>query len=248
MTQPYSWNERAVTTSLRLPLTRLTGQVRQSLSAGLTLGRTHISDQPVAFRNENNNGDLTTLTYALSASQVQSAAYRDLFPVGAVVSAYYRHTPPPTDYTSHQATLSAALYLPGGWKHHALVLDAARELQRPGSYRFSSLVRFPRGYSSRFHESLTRVGATYHLPLLYPDLAIGHWLYARRVQGNVFGDVGRGTDRAGAHGVDYRSVGSELTVELSPFGLRTSAWIGMRVSRQLTTGGKTVSEAIISLR
>jgi hypothetical protein len=248
VTQPYSWNERAVTTSLRLPLTRLTGQVRQSLSAGLTLGRTQISDQPVAFRNENNNGDLTTLTYALSASQVQSAAYRDLFPVGAVVSAYYRHTPPPTDYTSHQATLSAALYLPGAWKHHALVLDAARELQRPGSYRFSSLVRFPRGYSSRFHESLTRVGATYHLPLLYPDLALGHWLYARRVQGNVFGDVGRGTDRAGTHGVDYRSVGSELTVELSPFGLRTSAWIGMRVSRQLTTGGKTVSEAIISLR
>lgn len=246
--QPYTWRERSVAASLRLPLTRLNGQVRQSMVATATLGRTSISDQPIVFRNSNNNGDFTSATYTLSASQVRSAAYRDLFPVGAAAFLAYRHTPSPSEYTSHQATASGSLYLPGAWRHHALVLDVAREVQLPTNYRFSSLVRFPRGYASRFHESLTRAGATYHLPLLYPDLALGNWLYFRRVQGNVFGDVGRGSDRSGGHVVNYRSVGSELTVEVSPFGMRTNAWVGVRVSQRLTGDRRSLTEAVLVLR
>jgi len=246
--QPYTWREQSFAASLRLPLTRLNGQVRQSLVATATLGRTSISDQPIVFRNTNNNGDFTSATYALSASQVRSAAYRDLFPVGAAAFLAYRHTPSPSEYTSHQATGSASLYLPGVWRHHALVLDVGREDQRPTNYRFASLVRFPRGYASRFHETLTRAGATYHLPLAYPDLALGNWLYFRRVQGNVFGDVGRGSDRAGGHAVDYRSVGGEVTVEVSPLGMRTSAWVGVRMSQRLTGDRRSLTEAVVVLR
>ncbi|HEX4931678.1 MAG TPA: hypothetical protein VFV33_00780, partial [Gemmatimonadaceae bacterium] len=128
------------------------------------------------------------------------------------------------------------------------VLDASREVQRPVNYRFASVVLFPRGYSSRFHETLTRAGATYHLPLFYPDLALGNWYYFRRVQGNVFGDVGRGSDRDGRRTVDYRSVGSEVTVEMSFFGMRSSAWVGVRVSRRLTDDRRTVTEAVVTLR
>jgi len=244
--QPYSWNERAVTGSLRLPLTRLTGQVRQSLVGMVSVGRTHISDQPVAFRFDNGNGNFTTATYLLSASQARVAAYRDLYSVGGTLTGAYRHTPGTSDYTSHQGAILGALYLPGAWRHHALVLDAAREEQRPGNYRFSSLVRFARGFNSRFHESLTRAGVTYHAPLLYPDLALGNWLYLRRVQGNVFADVLRGSDGDGSRRVDYRSVGSELTADLSPLGLRTTIRAGIRVSRRTTGDRRTVAEAIVS--
>jgi hypothetical protein len=246
-TQPYTWHERSLTTSLRLPLARLNGQTRQSLVTSATLGRTRISDQPVAFRFDNNNGDFTTMTYAATASQVRAAAYRDLFPVGAVLTGAYRHTPFGSDYTAHQASLVGAAYLRGLRPHHALVLDAAREEQRPGSYRFSSLVRFPRGYDSRFHESMTRLGATYHLPLLYPDLALGNWLYVRRVQGNVFADAGRGATRTGAARRDYRSSGAELTADVSPFGTRTTIRAGVRVSRTFTNGGATVWQGVVGL-
>lgn len=246
-TQPYTWRERAFTTSLRLPLTRLDGQVRQSLVMSATLGRTHISEQPVAFRFENNNGDFTTATYAATATQVRSAAYRDLFPVGGVLTAAYRHTPFGSDYTAHQASVVGAAYLRGAWRHHALVLDAGHEEQRPGSYRFSSLLRFPRGYDARFHESFTRAGATYHLPLLYPDLALGNWLFVRRVQGNVFADVGRGATRTGGARADYRSSGVELTADVSPLGLRTTLRAGVRVSRTFTGGGATVWQAVVGL-
>ena len=246
--QPYTWHERSLAASLRLPLTRVSGQTRQSILTSVTLGRTRISDQAVAFRNDNNNGDFNTLTYVASASQVSSAAYRDLYPIGGVLTGVYRHTPFGSDYTSHQQLLGAAAYLPGAWRHHALVLDLAREVQRPGNYHFSSLVLFPRGYDSRFHETLSRVGVTYHAPLFYPDRAFGNWLYLRRVQGNVFGDVGRGEARDGRRRRDYRSTGAELTVDASPFGLRTTIRAGVRVSRLLTDGGKTVTQAVIAIR
>lgn len=243
----YTWREQSVAASLRLPLTRLDGQTRRSLVSSATLGRTHISEQPVAFRFENNNGDFTTLTYAVTATQVRAAAYRDLFPVGGVVTGLYRHTPLGSDYTSRQSAVVGAAFLPALWAHHALVLDAGRQEQHPQSYRFASLLRFPRGYDSRFHESLVRAGATYHLPLLYPDLAIRNWLYVRRVQGNVFGDVGRGERRDGTQRRDYRSVGSELTFDVSPFGLRTTVRAGVRMTRTLTEGGATVWQAVVGM-
>lgn len=243
--QSYRWKERSVATSLRLPLTRLDGQTRRSLTSSVTLGRTHISDQPVAFRLENNNGDFTTMTYTASASQVRAMAVRDLYPVGAMLTGVYRHTPFGSDYTSRQGVVLGAAYLRGLFAHHALVLDAARQEQRPENYRFGSYVLFPRGYNSRYHDILTRAGATYHLPLAYPDLALGNWLYLRRVQGYLFGDVGRGASQNGGASTDYRSAGGAVTVDVSPFGLRATLRTGVRVSRTFAGGGRTVWQGVL---
>ncbi len=241
----FSWKERSIATSLRLPLTRLDGQTRRSLTGSVTLGRTRISDQPVAFRFENNNGDFSTMTYAISASQVRAMAYRDLYPVGAVLTGIYRDTPFGSDYTSRQSAVLGAAYLRGFLAHHALVLDAARQEQRPENYRFGSFVLFPRGYDSRYHDILTRAGATYHFPLAYPDLALGNWLYLRRVQGYLFGDVGRGESQNGATSVDYRSAGGAVTFDVAPFGLRTTLRTGVRVSRTFTGVGRTVMQIVL---
>lgn len=243
--QVYTWRERSAVARFRLPLTRLRGQVRQSLVASAALGRTHIGEQPVAFRYENGNGDFGTARYTLTASTVRAAPHRALYPVGAVLNAVYSHTPFGGDYRSHQVSLSGAAYLPGLRPEHALVIDAGREDERPGNYRFSSWLRFPRGYETRYHEALVRGGATYHLPLFYPDAALGNWLYLRRVQGNLFGDAGVGAARDGTQRVRYRSVGSEVTVDVSPFGLRATVRLGVRVTRTLTNGGRTVAEPVV---
>jgi len=245
--QFYSWREESVTGALRLPLQQLRGQMRRSLSLMTAASRTQVSEQPIAFNNEINNGSFTSLTYALSASQVHAAAYRDLYPRGATLTGVYRHTPGTSDYRSHQSSLLGALYLPGLARHHALVVDAALEEQRPDNYRHSSLVRFVRGYRSRFHESLAKGGVTYHAPLFYPDLALGNWLYLRRVQGNVFADAGRGTNRDGLQGVDYRSVGGEMTVDISPFGLRATLRTGVRVSQALAGAKGTRAEFVLQI-
>lgn len=243
----FSWQEQSLNVALRLPLSRLVGLTRQSVVASVGMGVTRISDQPVAFRFENNNGRFTPLTYLLSASHFGPAAYRDLYPTGAAATALYRHTPLGSDYRSHQASVRGSLYLPGVADNDAVVLDAALEAQTPGNYRFSSQYLFPRGYASRFHERFVRAGVSYHHPLLYPDLALGPWLYVRRVQGAAFADAGRGSARSGAAARDYRSVGGELTADVSPFGLRQTIRTGVRVSRTLTGEKRASAEWIVSI-
>ena len=100
--------------------------------------------------------------------------------------------------------------------------------------------------AARFHEEFTRVGAAYHLPLLYPDLALGPWLYVRRVQGAASGDVGRGRD--GSRVSDYRSVSGEITADISPFGLRTTVRAGIRLSRPLTGASRSSTEFILIMQ
>ncbi len=243
----YSWNERSVTFAARLPLTRLMGQRRQSLVLSAAVSQTEITDQPVAFRFDNNNGRFMPVSYGIAASHVRAAAYRDLFQTGVSAAAMYRHTPFGSEYDSHLSVVRGAAIAPGLFDNHAFVVDAGHEEQRPTNYRFSSELVFPRGFARRFHERLTRASASYHLPLLYPDLALGPWLYVRRVQGSAFADAARGTDRFGARVADYRSAGGELTADIAPFGMRTTLRAGVRVAQRLTGDKRATTEFIVIL-
>lgn len=245
--QRFSWQERSLTFAGRLPLTRLLGQQRQSLTTFAAIGLTEIRDQPVAFRFENNNGRFVPVSYGLTASHARSAAHRDLFQTGASASATYRHTPFSTPFRSHQLTARGTLVLPGLLPAHALVIDGGHQEQRRDTYEFSSELGMPRGFSSRYHDRLTRAGAAYHLPLLYPDLAIGPILYSRRVQGALFIDGGRGSARGGDTVVDYRSAGIELTTDLALFGTRSTTRLGVRVTQRLTGDERTVTQVIVQL-
>jgi Tol biopolymer transport system component len=243
----FTWDEQSVTAVARLPLTRTFGLQRQSVTLSAGVGVTDISSQPVEFRFENNNGRFVPLSYVLSASQVRAAAYRDLLPTGVSATMLYRHTPGSNDYRSHIVAVRATAILPGLLANHGLVVDAGHEEQRPSNYRFSSELLFPRGFGRRYHDRLTRAGIAYHLPLWYPDLAAGPLVYARRVQGSLFAEGGRGSDRLDARVYQYRSVGGELTADLAPLGTRSTMRVGVRLSQRLTGDQRFVSEFILSL-
>jgi hypothetical protein len=230
---PFSWNERSATLGARVPLVRVRGLTVQRLSLGATLGSTRITGQPVDFRLLNNNGDFRSLTYSVSASHFLGAAARDLTPLGVSALGVYRHTPLPGDYEGHQASLSGAAYLPGLFRHHRLVLDGVIEEQRPTNYRFSAIRSFPRGYDSRFHERFVKGGATYQMPLWYPDLAIGSLAFVRRVQGGGFADWGRGTTRSDSLRRYYRSFGMEMTADVAPLSTRWTVRVGARYSHRI---------------
>ena len=97
----FSWKEQSLTLAARLPLTRVFGQQRQSLTAMAAIGLTEIRDQPVDFFFENNNGRFAPMSYFLLASHTRAAAYRDLLSTGANTIVTYRHTPFATPYRSH---------------------------------------------------------------------------------------------------------------------------------------------------
>ena len=243
----FSWDERSANVVARLPLTRLMGLRRQSMTLSAGLGITEIRDQPVEFRFENNNGRFMPVSWALTAADVRAAAYRDLLQAGIGATVVYRHTPGSADYRSHIGALRLTAIAPSLVANHAIVVEAGHEEQRPANYRFSSELVFPRGFTRRYHDRLTRAGVAYHLPLWYPDLAIGPLVYARRVQGAIFADGGRGSDRLGARVFRYRSVGGELTADLAPLGTRSTMRVGVRVSQRLTGDKGVVSEFILSL-
>ena len=244
---PYSWNEQSTQVLARLPLTRLIGQRRQSITLSAGMGRTHITDQPVRFRFDNNNGTFRPVVWGVSASHVRAAAFRDLMQTGASVATVYRHTPLPGDYQGHVMSARGTVITPGLWNNHALVFDAGHEEQRPGNYRFASEVVFPRGFRRRYHDRLTRVAAAYHLPLLYPDLALGPLAFVRRIQGAAFADVARGNSRTGNAPVDYRAVGGELTADIAPLGMRSTMRLGVRLAQQLTGEKRARAEFLLVL-
>jgi hypothetical protein len=243
----FQWQEQSATLAARLPLTRLAGRQRQSLTASAAIGLTEISDQPVAFRFENNNGRFAPVTYALSASHARAAAFRDLFATGASASLVYRHTPFDSPYRSHILAARAVAVAPTPVPTHALVIDASHQEQRRDTYEFGRLIGFPRGFRARYHDRLSVVGASYHLPLFYPDLALGPLVYSRRVQGALFADVGEGSDRTGDAVTPYRSVGVELTTDLAFFGTRSTTRLGVRFSQRLTGDRKATTEFLVQL-
>ncbi len=245
--QTFSWKEQSLTLAARLPLTRLVGQRRQSLTAMAAIGLTEIRDQPVEFLFENNNGRFAPLSYFLAASHSRAAAYRDLWQTGASALVTYRHTPFATPYRSHLLATRGSLVLAAPLPNHAVVIEAAHQEQRRDTYEFSNEIGTPRGFRNRYHDRLTRGAISYHLPLLYPDLALGPLVYSRRVQGAVFADAGRGSDRTGANVRNYRSVGAELTTDLAFFGTRTTTRLGVRLSQRLTGDKKTVTQFIVQL-
>jgi hypothetical protein len=242
----FSWKEQSATLAARLPLTRLFGQQRQSLTASAAIGLTEIRDQPVAFLFENNNGRFVPVSYRATASHVRAAAFRDLFQTGVSVSLAYRHTPFSTPYRSHLLGARGTLVLPA-LPNHAMVIDGGHQEQRRDTYEFASEIGVPRGFRNRYHDRLSRVGISYHLPLLYPDLAVGPLVYSRRVQGAAFADAGRGSDRTGPSVVNYRSVGVELTTDLAFFGTRSTTRLGVRFSQRLTGDKKAVTQFILQL-
>lgn len=245
--QAFSWKEQSLTLAARLPLTRLIGQQRQSLTAMAAIGLTEIRDQPVEFLFENNNGRFAPVSYFLAASHSRAAAYRDLLQTGASAIVTYRHTPFATPYRSHLLATRGALVLPAPLPTHAVVIEGAHQEQRRDTYEFSSDIGIPRGFRNRYHDRLTRAAVSYHLPLLYPDLALGPLVYSRRVQGAVFADAGRGSDRTGGNVRNYRSIGAELTTDLAFFGTRSTTRLGVRFSQRLTGDKKAVTQFIVQL-
>ena len=85
---------------------------------------------------------------------------------------------------------------------------------------------FPRGYSYRFHERFYRASLDYALPLAYPDLALGAWLFVKRFKGGVFYDIGEG--KTSGVTTRYQSAGASLSANFHLLSLPFELDMGVR--------------------
>jgi hypothetical protein len=245
---PYTWLERSATLSARVPLVTLRGLAVQRLLAAASLGQTWIENQPVEFVLENNNGVLRTASYTLLASHTEPSAYRDLVGTGAYVLGRYRHTPFGGDYKGHTYLLQTGASTRGPLPHHGVSLIGAIEEQRPGNYAYGSILPFARGYDARARYRIWRAGASYAMPLWYPDLAVGPLLFVRRVQAEGFGDYSVGYSSGGRNKTYYRSAGVELTADFVPLSIKQTWRAGIRYSYRVDAAEAWRTQFIVQLR
>ena len=163
--------------------------------------------------------------YISFSNQVQKAT-KQIYPRFAqVVKGNYKTAL--KNYRGNQAMLSANIYFPGLFKNHSLVIDGAW-LQKDSlrQINFSSAFPFSRGYEGTNFYRMTRWGANYHFPLLYPDAGFGNILYVLRVRANLFYDETSVKDfkqNRQELTASFRSAGTEITFD-------TKWWNQVKVS------------------
>jgi len=119
-----------------------------------------------------------------------------------------------TGIEARQFLASGSFYLPGFFITHNVVLQAA--FQGRDSLRniiYSNSFPFSRGYEVTSFYRMWKVGANYHLPLVYPDWGFGNIVYFLRVRANLFFDFTRVKDFNDTRILidrDFRSFGTEI--------------------------------------
>jgi hypothetical protein len=214
------FTERTATAGFYVPLNFSRGIYFTRLSLGASVEDIQL-----------HGGGLLPLNYGLGFSHVRQSAARDLAPAWSqILRLSYSHQVLANPYTANHLGAIGRFALPGLVKHQALVLGAGYE-RNDGSYLFSRMVAFPRGYTAYTGRHLTTLSSTYSVPLLYPDWAIGRLLYIKRIAGNAFYDYGKEDGRL------YRSTGAEVVFDVNVFhwpGLR----VGLRESYRLDYGNR----------
>jgi len=150
----------------------------------------------------------------------------------------FRHLASPFEDENLGSITSAelALYFPGIWPHHSLVLRGAFQNQSPKKFLMRSLVEFPRGYQRERTEKLQLARVDYHFPLAYPDFDIPSVLYLKCLRSNIFADIGLNhnryleNDRIEWRGEELFSLGLQVNADLHIFRLPLPFDIGGRIT------------------
>lgn len=87
------------------------------------------------------------------------------------------------------------LYLPGLIRNQGLRLRSEWQQQDVDYYYIRNHLTLPRGYDPRIFIKMNKYSADYAFPIIYPDLALGPFLYLKRVRGNFFVDYMKGVEK-----------------------------------------------------
>jgi hypothetical protein len=235
LTDRQTWNETGVKAGLRIPwlLTRNkfhTNLVMQNYF-GLTAVRNYRSetfDQSRLTFGSLNNGNLLSNEFRMTFSSFMKRSKRDIQSrFGSVFIVESFSTPYGGDFAGGLLALKTQLYFPGLMRHHSFNVFAGYQHNNitldNNNYWFTNRMPYPRGVRGSTFEDFYTVRGNYDLPLLYPDLSIGPWLYFQRVKAKLFFDYGFGktdvinNDRGFrlTDSQNYYSTGVDLTFDFN---------------------------------
>mgnify|MGYP002395553846 CR=1 FL=1 len=232
------WNEYTVFGGLSFPFNLTSGQYFRDLTIGANYEFTAI-DYYEPQRRYRQDFFLNSGSYFFQFNNRRKRALQNIFPAFAqFVQAEYNL---PFDGTNaEQLYLNGEFAFPGLITNHSLVLQAS--YQKEGflnDYYYPNNFFYPRGYGSfRLYDSFWKLGANYHLPLLYPDFGVLGIIYFYRVRTNLFYDHGH--YNLFDFSEEVRSAGAELIFDTQilnvlpiNFGVRYSYLFDLGADNQI---------------
>jgi hypothetical protein len=240
----YTYNENLLSTGIRLPLLYSQGKyytrLEPSVNSEIIYDYNNYSANPQKMEGLTN-----VLQYRFFTSHYIKQSTRDVYPKwGQTLDLNYRHSP----FSSGNdmgfiAGASSFLFFPGLARHHGIKLYAAYQ-QRPSdynydtqaqkSYLFSNIISVPRGFNTNEEvrsifeqQKLISLSANYKFPFLYPDLALGPFIYLKRLKANLFYDYAHSVFASVP--VYYQSTGVEISSDMNIIRFLFPFDLGIRV-------------------
>lgn len=243
-----SWNEATVKGGLRIPFLLTRSKYNSKVEIYNYIGVTAISDLNSVVQNEDiilsnvlNNGMLLHNEFVFKWYNLLNQSKRDIYSkFGQALTFENYSTPYGGDYTGGLTALKGQLYFPGLLKHHSINFFAGWQHQKitynTDEHFFNNRMPFPRGYPATNYENFYILRSNYDLPLLYPDLSIGPFIYIQRIKAELFYDYGYGeTDVENTtYGVksltskQYYSTGVDLTFDFNVMRALPQLELGVR--------------------
>ncbi|MEO9966081.1 MAG: hypothetical protein ABJF11_09850 [Reichenbachiella sp.] len=234
-TRTYSWNETKVTAGLRLPLYFTNSKYVRKAEFEIKTQHTTVNNYDIPFTSPElthvRNGKLISMQYVASYQRLLKKSYLDLNSRwGQTLELNYRQTPFGGDYQSELFSAESSLYFPGLFDHHSVQLNGAFQYEDNSEYRFSSPIRYTRGFSYISFDSFVNLSFNYKMPLFYMDWHLGPVFNLRRVYVNGFYDYGIGRGRTDGD-LDLKSYGAEVSFNFNLFRTLPLIDMGFRYSR-----------------
>ncbi|MBC7866026.1 MAG: hypothetical protein H7X88_00700 [Gloeobacteraceae cyanobacterium ES-bin-316] len=107
---------------------------------------------------------------------------------------------------------NSAIYFPGLFRNHSLVLNAAFQKRDSLPDLFSNNFSYSRGYEALNTRRMYKLGVNYHFPLVYPDWGLGNIFFIQRIRANSFFDYSNSKARVNGQLTEIinRSAGGEV--------------------------------------
>ncbi len=236
--QRFSWGKTQGNVNVNLPLNFDKGFYHRHLQPEIHYSYTRYN-RHASTPEDFNSGDFHSVGYRLYYHQLLRKSYLDVYPdFGFVLDAAYRHEAGGSLSPGNIASAEAVLYLPGLLSTHGIKFyGGTQQTKNNGTLGFSDIIKYPRGWERIRTTRLSTATADYKLPLLYPDVNLGRWIYCRRMKASLFGDYARlegNIYREGTIADTYQttisSVGAEITADVNLLRFYAPVEIGVRTS------------------
>lgn len=234
LTSGISFNSAAVSAGIYLPLQIVQGRSYKQIIAAINY---NIDQVPYIGIGKNvlGNNAFKYLHGYLQLSNQSQRAKQHINPRWAQ-SLLLRYRKGLNYFETGKFLASGTLHLPGIGINHSLVINAALQQKDTLPDLFSSNFPFARGYRDLDTRSMYKIGATYHFPLLYPDLGFGNIVFVQRIRAAAFYDhnISRARINGRLSNIKNRSTGAEIYFDGKIWNALDGS-IGLRYSHLLDT-------------